>query len=1401
MKVNKLYKWTFIISLAVILRAGTTMAIGPFPPGPLSPTIDALTNAAETVEGASAQLLAAQDKLQQLQSEVLNQIKSYIENLGLNLKNTLFNKEKGEPNLASVRTIEECKIADITDEDSVAEAFHTLFLTYPADILAKYPENQRAVKLAYKEKAVEFGNDAMIEMYITVRDLEERMEALKTEYDELSKCYVQGESSNASSCAGASSSEEELGVWSNYYKLNVIYDSMLKITEELMALKAQYEVAQAVLGGIEPVEKTEEENSGEESTGEDQVSHNDIFRYVHTDSKSFAQMFSSIQASATKDTSIAAGASNTSSAAKTSSTSLTTGVSKASSVESTTETLGGMVLTNKNAVAEQPDPNQEIVQATSYNLSSPFAGTAEQFQSSMIANNAYQTVQKALKVHNLKQQLPEYRKVFVEYNKMKALHEKAIEQLAKSENCAVNYIGKYYTDPVSVWYGDGCKLSGQTIMCDSDKSLTSETLKNLLPGDTLCEDDKSKICSSYGINSYSSREGFSGWLVSAYKAAKAEKTLDLNEEDFATSMTEEGVEADVSNLETLGDRYSTEAKEGTSDSSLLRPSDEPKTEVAIREQNLIAWQIGAEAAKEIGEDMASGSSEWGTLKAKYPLWNDDKLVYEQYLDEKYDNMRIYIKTMDLRPAIAELALAISDLLPGAGTIGNVSLGDVKNYNNSVLNALLPSLRNDKENSNVFADIEQTQEQIDDFMEELRKSFNTEMALLNNQKASLYENLDNANLELNEYKTNYNTAMQDKAAAEGNIEGQKVVIEISQARKAKSSDVMSNFESTAESSIGESDETITQKEQEAESILPQIEDKRDSVDSLRLNMESKEEEITRAKSSFAANASSMEAKGISTIKAALSDMENSAASSSLGNSSYLSGLLNTTSLNRGMLNSILSDIIGIADNGASNIRQQIIDRINTAADQIEKLQESRFDEGRYNDIVNIHRQMLDEIKNPDFDVTISGSFNLAAILTASAVKNLIKEIIVAEIFEDICPNNVCYEADSDYFVGLPPKPRDFMAPKIITSTPTAPLREIVHFDTVDFENVVKSDTWMTTRYDFLNQGQEMPAIWQRILGGKGFVERDIDVEEILSHNTAILDEIKKGNYPCTTGKYDIQIRNGAYYVTDAAGNINKFCSDVQSISIRRNETSGNVGYNAYIRFTNGDSATGSVSQVPDEMITSELATILTYNNGITFNDYIKQIMEFYENMETADDFSEEDQEREKIYKKELFTRNQFGNFLDFVEQEMLFQDNLDQLEVKVDSNREKITEQLVDVGYTPEEDFDLSDDKTYNEIMETLDSTKNTYVKEAISLIQSIQKSNDVVDEKITKINNITGALQMDSDELVQLNDNMSDDSELSEEIKSKQTDNAARDEYDEEAQSVYEDNLNSFEEPYCANYD
>ena len=79
----------------------------------------------------------------------------------------------------------------------------------------------------------------------------------------------------------------------------------------------------------------------------------------------------------------------------------------------------------------------------------------------------------------------------------------------------------------------------------------------------------------------------------------------------------------------------------------------------------------------------------------------------------------------------------------------------------------------------------------------------------------------------------------------------------------------------------------------------------------------------------------------------------------------------------------------------------------------------------------------------------------------------------------------------------------------------------------------------------------------------------------------------------------------------------------------------------------------------------------------------------------------------------------------------------------------------------------------------------------------IKPLNDALEEKIKKVNNMLGALQMDNEELVDLDDNVVPNSELSEKIKTARTDAAAHDKYGKEAEKEFQNNLNNFEEPYC----
>ena len=1374
---------------------------------PTSPSLDFGGDAMLTAEGIAKKSLAVVDEVQRVQGEVISSLKSVDLKFPFKLDTSLFAKKGDGMWISSARKIEKSKIADITDEDSIVEAFYELFLTYPTDIIAEFPHNPEAVKQAYRNKSVEFGNDTMVEMYITVRELEEKMQTLKEEYESLRTCYVEGNADSSDICESASPNDDELGVWSNYYKLNAIYDSILKITEELMVLKAQYEVAQAVQAGIEPMMPEEENTEGEQSSSstDDQawLDNNGIFN--HTISLGYAQILSSANntaSSANNFSSSSTSANYMSGGAQASSATTLSNMEtsqEATSLSKTEgETFGGFELTNKNAVAEAPDLRLEPAEAKQYEAKSPFAGTADQFQSLAESNNAYKTLQDAMKAHNLKQQLSEYKNTFVEYNKMVELHQKAIEQLMKSEQCVVDYLNQYYKDGQKVWLGNGCSYSGNNIVCDSGRALTADNLQNLLPGDGLCANNQNMICSNYGINSYSSRGGMSGWLISAYKLAKAETAVTLTDEDFATSEREDKSYT-AADMEAQAEELQAQNESGLQDSSMLKPSKEEEVEAGSRQEALISWQLGAELAKEIGKDMGSSVPKWGEIKSTYKIWNDEKYFYNQYLKEKYQNMKYYIRDLDMRVVAVELAKQINDSMEDEEDSWldlEVTLEDVKAYNSQALENLLP-LAQEAYATAPVSEVELVQEASRASLNQLRSDLDTALDSLNSKKANTYEQLDTANIKLNDMKEAYNTAVENRQNAEANVEYQEQVIQNSQAKKAQSADYKTNFENEAENEIATSEKTIETSLEQEETAMLQADNQRDAIYELNSELSGVEDDIERQKNDYAATASSVEYENRKKVENALKQLADSKAEVSLSESPFLSKGLDFQSDFLALKQQYFMSLIGLVDKALENAKEQAIAAVEEGYEKIGYLGDGKYGISGGGSVRNIHREIMENISQIQPEIDLSGP--LGYMLEAQAVSLLVQEAFSKALTENVCPDESCYAADSRFFVGASPKKEDFQAPKSMSAGYTAPLREVVHFDNVDFESVIKSDSWYTTRQDFLNYGQDIPQIWKTILTPGGFVERDVDIAEILSHNQGASDVIGRGTeYPCTVGKYDLDIYDGEVYVYDSESDKRKrTCNNVTSV---------NVYFNNIIKLglKDGGSMSGKYEKPETNNKFSELAVLLQYNDtdggGLTFNDKIKEIMQFYEDTENATDTDDEDNEKYKSYEKQLLTKNQFSDYLSFVELEQIYQEGVDELNVKIEEVRNTLSEALQEVGYTPASDFNLADEKTYNEISEALESRKNTLLSQAVSQTQKLQPLNDTLSEKIEQINKVLSALQMDKDEMVLLSDNMSGDSDLSEQIKSKQTDNQVRSEYNKEAEDEFERNLNSFEEPYCAIY-
>lgn len=145
--------------------------------------------------------------------------------------------------------------------------------------------------------------------------------------------------------------------------------------------------------------------------------------------------------------------------------------------------------------------------------------------------------------------------------------------------------------------------------------------------------------------------------------------------------------------------------------------------------------------------------------------------------------------------------------------------------------------------------------------------------------------------------------------------------------------------------------------------------------------------------------------------------------------------------------------------------------------------------------------------------------------------------------------------------------------------------------------------------------------------------------------------------------------------------------------------------------------------------------------------------------------------------------------------------MEELKASLDEVNDMLKEQLVEAGFTPTADFDISKDEDYELTRSSLDRLKNKLVEEGFSGISGVNVSdNEVVEERLNKIKRIFTALRKDKDELLPLNENSPSDSELDEQIKTEEVNKSVVGEYDKKVEEEFQKQLNNFKPPFCAAY-
>lgn len=727
---TRLYKIFFLLAVVVCISLSMSGNTNAFllPPGPVSPTVDGPTDVQFSLKGvgsAATNIQAQASTYMQEQTKLIKAAKKKYMDKFTGFMGGLF-KKKEKKAIAGTKEIKETKIADIYDPESVYKAMYKLFLAYPS--------KKQDLMTCYRNKSVEFYQDTVIEVYTSVRQLETQLKELEVEINGLSEKLVAGKGGD-----GAESNEDDIGVWKNYYTAFETMDELLQITEELMAMKAQYEAARTVSQSIEPAAKGDKQSS----LLDGKIADNEI---VLAENKAVVRTFGEkivLAQALSKNTS----AVKLQTAASKTAVSPTVGLivkTPTSRAEQEADALARqrinfeaennltrtVSLNTSSAEEEEDDEDYEydpanngfmdFVDAPPSNMKSPFAGNEEKMAELEKLNPVYEKAQEAMEVHNLMKSLPSYREMFEQYEQMKKLHEQSLKVLKDADQCSIQFLGRYYNNPEKVW-------TGKTISDDQ-------------------------------INEYDLRSGISGWAIKSFEVAKAEQTSPVSMDDFG----ETEVDVDIDNSDLASVEKNKSKYENQSTGGLANPSKEEELEKVNRETSMMNWKIGAEAASLIVQDQYGGKPQWGTPSKKFPIWNDQKTFYTQYIDGKYNNIKEYLKNVDVNDVAIEIAFKLNDLVQDAKE---------RAYNTQELNKL-SSLITQKRNGEETVSASTLQTLLDSkekSLEEAKQSKETRLAGLLNQKEAINAKIDKASQYIKTYNQRINQLSQEAMEAQNEQE--------------------------------------------------------------------------------------------------------------------------------------------------------------------------------------------------------------------------------------------------------------------------------------------------------------------------------------------------------------------------------------------------------------------------------------------------------------------------------------------------------------------------------------------------------------------------------------------------------------------------------------------------------
>lgn len=411
--------------------------------------------------------------------------------------------------------------------------------------------------------------------------------------------------------------------------------------------------------------------------------------------------------------------------------------------------------------------------------------------------------------------------------------------------------------------------------------------------------------------------------------------------------------------------------------------------------------------------------------------------------------------------------------------------------------------------------------------------------LEEQKENINKSIEEASAALSSFNERINQLKKEKLTAQSSVEDMQVQLEIADdvAEYARE-----NGEENEEDSVSQAfaKESIKENQAKEASVEPEIERyqglakvQEEKIEQLKNRLEQVEKQIAAVEESYTRQVQGLEEKYTAAFEAArkkIQDDKTAKAAKTLLSlyrenveRTVVGDLIGTASV-RG--------IISQAEGLVGDTKSYAVQAVETARSDIYKLGDELYLPGSSAMVVKRHAELMKELQNIPVDKLVASSSSLGKFGSNTVITSALTTLFQKVVTQRACADGRCENADEEYFIGLEPKDKDFSAPKAAPEMNMAPVREIVRFDTVSYDNVPKTADGTVSRQGFLNYGEEIPTIWQKMLQENIFVEREVDLAAILEAGSGREGAFMRGGrYPCKLGEkiIDVDPYDGQYMV--------------------------------------------------------------------------------------------------------------------------------------------------------------------------------------------------------------------------------------------------------------------------------